>query len=785
MAQGRLARRPLLLLAASYALGALVEAPADPPAAWRVLGASAALLTFGGLGGRLAPLALAAAAAGLGAGGAATARLAYERAPLRLFVAGLPDAEAPLRLLGRAAADARDGGDVHVLLLDVEAVERGRQRLAVSGRVRLLVGGGAQALEVVQGARISVWASLRLPRGFATPGAFDAEAQAFRDGVHAQAFCKSPLLLSHQPPEGGSLPFLLGRLRRGARAVFAEYLPRGIEEALVRAMVLGDRSGVDRETSEAFRTAGTYHVLAISGAQVALLAAALLLACRRAGLGPAPSALVISASLGVYAAFVGGDTPVVRAAVMAATMVLGRALDLDGDLANLLGLAALALLAFRPAAVGDVGFQLSFVATLGILVLAPGLRLVAGAWPLGLGWALAASLAAQLALLPLLALRFHQLAPAALLLNLAAGPLASAVLFAGLLLLAAACVSSALAQWVAVVAWGAASLLVRSGTVVAELPWLEVRVPDPAWWAVLLHCCGLVLIARGRLGRGGLLAALGALAIALGTAPPVRDGRLHLTLLDVGQGDALVLRSPHGRVWLVDAGIATQRFDAGEAVVGPYLWRLGLRRIEGLLLTHAHPDHVGGAPFLAAAFRARAVVEGVAPRHDASYARLDRALSSLALARASVRHGARLDWDGVAIEVLAPRASAPPPPRARNDDSIVVVARLGVVRFLLTGDVEAASEPAAALPADVLKVAHHGSRTSTTPAFLDAVRPRLALVSAGARNPFGHPHAEVLQRLRASGALVLRTDEDGSVTVSTDGRRLWVRTARGLEARLR
>jgi competence protein ComEC len=294
----------------------------------------------------------------------------------------------------------------------------------------------------------------------------------------------------------------------------------------------------------------------------------------------------------------------------------------------------------------------------------------------------------------------------------------------------------------------------------------------------------VLLLDRTRFGRGLALTAAG-LALTAFAGGPAADGRLRLTVLDVGQGDALVLQSPAGRVRLVDAGGGRAgRFDLGEAVVAPFLWSAGVRRIDNLTLTHAHPDHVGGAPFLLRHFAVREVWEGPAPLDDGGYRELDGALRD-AVVRRSVSRGVHEVWDGVELAVIGPRGG-PPPRRTRNDDSVVVRLRYGVVSFLLTGDIEGRSE--ASLPAervDVLKIPHHGSRSSSTPAFVDAAAPRVAIVSAGPRNPFGHPHPEVLDRYRRRGALVLRTDRDGAVTVSTDGRRLWVRAYRdGREQRV-
>jgi competence protein ComEC len=773
-------RRPLLFLAAALALGCWVGDGVPVGVAAFLLAAAAGLLALACCAPlRWAPVALSAAAIGIGAAGAAIERIAYDATPLYHWLEGREDLDEPLKLSGLAALDSGEWADRYVVALDLDSLTvRGRQ-LPMRGRARILVTGAAPRPEIVEGDRLTVWATLRRPRGFGNPGAFDAEGYARLQGVHAAGSCKSPLLVRHA---GGAVPVGLRRLtalaRTWARRMLRRAVVPGPEEGLVRAMTLGDRSGLDPAAAQAFRAAGIYHVLAISGAQVALLAGVLLWLARVAGAGPGATGIVVSACLGFYAAFVGAETPVVRSAVMSVTLLLGRALDLDSDLANLLGLSALLLLVRQPSAIGDVAFQLSFLATLGILLLAGPLLRWLPRMPLRLELGLAGSLAAQIALAPLLAAHFHRLAPAALLLNLAAVPLSGAVLFAGFAVVAASGLAPPLAPAAGDLAWIAAHALARSADPVTWMSALDARVPTPGLLAVALLVAGGAVLAQGR-GRGLGLAAAGVALMAFGPDAPAGDGRLHVTVLDVGQGDSVVLRSPLGSVWVVDAGSAPEGgLDLGEAVVAPYLWWQGVRRVERLVVTHGHADHAGGAAFLARAMGVREVWEGVWRSEPVTRA-LAAELHRLGTPRRCVTRGTRVAWDGVDVEVLAPRL----PLRsglASNGDSLVLALRFGQVRLVLAADLEAAQEVALPWePAAVLKVPHHGARTSSSPAFVSKLAPRVAIVSVGRRNRFGHPDRDVLWRYLSRGARVLRTDRDGAVTVSTDGSRVWLRTFHG------
>ena len=784
--------RPLLALAIAFGAGCFLGSAAGRLGGLALAALALALLVLAMAAPdrRAAGVALLGGALALGAADAAAERLAYEAAPLIAF-ADARDVEAgPVALQGTARGDLAVFPDRAVLVLDVERIEEGGRGRVTQGRMRIDIGGRARGPAILDGDGLRLWATVGPITGFRTPGAFDAREAGFHDGVHARGAGKSQRLVEVRA-RGTGLAAGAARLRQHARAVFARFIPAGPEEGLVRAMVLGDRTGIDDATADAFRAAGTYHVLALSGAQVALVAALLVGGLRWLGAGPATQAVVTVAAISFYALLVGGDVPVVRAAVMAAAVLLGRALELDGDTANLLGLAALVLLAHRPSNVADVGFQLSFAATLGIVLLTP--PLVAGLprLPLRAELAVAGSLAAQASLLPFLAAHFHRMAPASLVLNLLAVPLSSAVLVAGLALLLGASVVPPLAPLLGDLAWVLAHALRRSSDLATLAPALDWRVPALSFVALAAWAAGLARIRDGRrtVGLGLLLAAQ--LAPAVEPDAP-GDGRLHLAVLDVGQGDALVVRSPGGHSFVVDAGgSARGRFDLGERVVGPFLWSTGVRRLDTIVVTHAHPDHAGGVPFLLRAFGAREVWEGPAPRTDAAFRLLDEAIARARVGRRAVVRGVVADWDGVSVEVLGPRPR-PPPRSVRNDDSVVLALRFGEVRFLLTGDIEAAGEAEllrgerGALAAAVLKIPHHGSRSSSSREFVAAVGPILAVASAGARNPFGHPHADVLRRYREAGALVLRTDRDGTTFVSTDGRRVWIRNmGEGTETRVR
>ena len=318
----------------------------------------------------------------------------------------------------------------------------------------------------------------------------------------------------------------------------------------------------------------------------------------------------------------------------------------------------------------------------------------------------------------------------------------------------------------------------------------NLRVPGPVWWvaaiavAAWLGCCWLVR----RSGWGALVAAVAMPLIAvmvLWPEPVVRTrDALEVTAIDVGQGDSLLAVNPEGAAMLIDAGGPVGRagpaevvanFDVGEDVVSPYLWSRRVRRVDVVVLSHAHTDHMGGMPAVLDNFRPRELWVGDDPRSDL-YAALLKDAARLGIVVRHVRAGDSMKWGSVDVTVLAPAVAYANPNAPKNDDSVVLRMQYGKASALLEGDAETPSEQAmlaAGLvrPVTLLKVAHHGSRTSTTQAFVDAARPADAVISVGRRNTFGHPRPEVIGRLAVEGAHVFRTDEFGltSFLLTADG----------------
>jgi competence protein ComEC len=584
------------------------------------------------------------------------------------------------------------------------------------------------------------------------------------------------------------------------------------EAGLAAGILVGLRERVDRALAADFATAGASHVVAISGWNIAIVAG--LVAAAMRGRPRRVVSLVIAGTVLAYVVAAGGSPSVVRAAVMAGVVLLARESGRAGRATAALGLAAFAMLVVEPALIGDAGFRLSVAATAGLLAWATPL----GAWIGGLwggrlpGWlaeGLGISLAAQAATLPDVLVTFGRLSLVSPVVNLAVVPLVPAAMGAGLLAMAGGAgamlgLPTIVATLLGLPAWLLLHVIVEVVRAAAALPFAAVAIPPELGPVAALVAGALVLgTPRGirwwrgrearrapatphaspkdaatapnpwapssRAGRVALGAALLVVAIATIAFADVAGRATRLVVLDIGQGDAILVESRGGARMLVDGGPDPDRLLVElDRRVPP--WD---RRIDVVVLSHPHEDHVAGLVRLLERYRVGRVFEPGMHGPGPGWQAWNDALHDGEPPRATLAAGARLRLDEVALTVIWPPPGVPEAPastgRGINDVSIVLLGEANGLRFLLTGDAEEDVDPgllAAGLPRiDVLKVAHHGSATATSQALLDAIRPRLALISVGADNDYGHPAPETLERLAGVGAAIHRTDREGTIEV--------------------
>ena len=578
-------------------------------------------------------------------------------------------------------------------------------------------------------------------------------------------------------------PGILARLRsRASRALQRDF---GEDAPLAKALLIAETADLGPDVRDRFATAGLVHILSISGLHVTIVATAVLLVLEAARL-PRRVTLIGGCVLTVfYVALIGAPAPAVRSAVMFCTLALSRVVQRPAS-----GWASLALGAAWPIPgdtriVLDIGWQLT-VAGMVALIAAGTLnaRFVA---PRFTGWRarfaqeLCTGVIATVVTAPIVAWYFGRTSLVAPIANIAANPVAN-VLQPALFLALALGWWPAAAGWVADACRPGLRALDAIAGHAAALPGADFGVAPTLAGALLLSIAiGAVLAAcKARRPLVPLASCLSALGVMLWLPLAQRGtGELELHAIDVGQGDALALRTPRGRWVLIDAGRAWTGGDAGRRSVVPYVRRRG-GDVAVFVLTHPDDDHVGGAASVIEALRPREFWDAayVAPSESYRAALAAAQRRGVAWRRAEPGHTAAID--GVVLRVLAPDSAWTATQRGPNEASTVLMVQYGDTRVLLTGDAEDDEERwlverwADDLRADVLKVGHHGSHSSSTPAFLDAVRARLAVISVGAGNSYGHPHRDVLHAFAERGMIALRTDELGSIVVSTDGKRVKV-----------
>jgi competence protein ComEC len=709
------------------------------------------------------------------------------------------------------------------------------------------------------GDQVTVLAQARRPQVFRDEGAFDRRAYLATQGIDLVATLRSPGLIQRSSAAPLSASTLLAHTRHRLREeVDRLFDSRPEVAAVLRAMLLGDRSFVERDEAVDFQKTGVFHVLVVAGLHVGALAFFLYWLGRKLRMSRSATMVFTLALLLAYVAVIEQRPPVLRAAMMAAIVVLGGFFYRRLDVLNSAAIAALVLLVAQPLAVLNSSFQLTFLAIGCIAGLAapwleknvqPYAKALRGwrdvtrdaahepraaqfridlrsgaSWlsaqlparvavPLenalagGIGltlrtWELMVlTLALQIGMLPLMARDFHRITLAAPIVNLAAVPLTGIVVPLGFATLGSALLFPWLARILAIPLAAITFVLLHIVHWFARLPKWSYRIPGPHPLVVVAFFIFALLLAvilrlahpwqrRMASGLGGGLLACSLVIALFPFAPAWSARKLEVSVLDVGQGDSLFIVSPMGKTLLIDGGgafggFAGQRnhgIDPGEEAVSPYLWSRGFQKLDVVALTHAHQDHLGGLAAVLENFRVGELWIGreVGSPALATIERLaaDRKIPVMHETRAN-----SFAWDKLEGKFFWPdMSSAEPSTAAKNNDSLVLRLRYEDRAVLLPGDAEREAEREMLsesgsndLHAEVLKIGHHGSKNSTTAEFLAAVKPHLAIISVGEGNPYGHPNAELLERLANAGVRVLRTDRDGAVHVLIDGQGVKVR----------
>ena len=641
----------------------------------------------------------------------------------------------------------------------------------------------------LSGAGCKVGASLHVVSGSAPPGAQVRVVGPFQ-------VTQRGLMAQSEVVATGNTGWLLswrGNVGERVDTLFKDNAP------MVRALVIADQDGISPDLRDLFADAGLVHLLSISGLHVAIIAGSLLIVASSLRIAEPWASAFAFAVVAIYIAMLGAPASALRSGSMLGCLFLSEKLQRPVHPWTALALGA-AIPTFKPEVVTQLGYQLSVGGMAALLAARAVLRRLrqaprrrgpgtivmrlrtrmqeAGKWQWHVIAEAITGVIATAVTAPLIAWTFGRVSIIAPLSNIVAAPVIAFIqpaLFLALLLSPIPGVASFFAD-----ATGPPlTLLQEIARLSASVPGASLRMAP----TLLGACCAGVASAafvRASASRNmtpGLLVAASSLAIGI-WSPLLTNGsgEMELHMIDVGQGDALAIRTPRGRWILVDAGRSWQGGDAGRRVVIPYVQRRG-GRVMAFVLSHAHEDHVGGASSVVQSLHPARWLEPAFVTSSSGYRKALTALKKDGSAWSRVRVREAISLDGVTVRVLAPDSAWTAAQINANETSVVLRVEYRNVAFLLTGDAEASEESwmiahtdSALLAADVLKLGHHGSRTSTTSAFLDAVHPRLALISVGEANRYGHPSPITLTALAERHIPALRTDNDGSVVISTNGR---------------
>ena len=724
-----------------------------------------------------------------------------------LVLGGSLAGEARLRAVEPVALDTPAGQRIERRAILLERPRPGRFGSSAAVQIESARAGGPMLLAGAP-------RSLRWPRGVgpgsevvvagrvrplrASPGAsFDRRAHLRRRGISAEFVLERVRATGRR--RGGLIGAIDGMRERAEVGLTAGASPA--PAALLRGMVLGQDEAIAPHVREDFRRAGLAHLLAVSGQNVALLCSLALPLVAVLGLGPRARALALMALIGLYVPLAGAGPSLQRAAVMGGAGLAALLAGRPSSRWYVIGLAAVGTLALDPRVSGDVGWQLSFAAVVGIMVLGPRLRSLLRGLPRPLAEGIALTVSATLATAPLLAHHFGTVSVAGLGANVLALPAVAPIMWLGMLQAAvgqalAAPPASALVG-PALEALGALNAVplayleaLAARAAIAPGADLPVRLDGAlalagayallAGATVAAHVLGrrlepdaaaaLAALRRAprsvRLASVLSLAALAAGLAAFALAPAAAPDRLTVSFLDVGQGDATLVQHPDGAAVLFDGG-------PREARIAGLLRRTGVRRLSAVVATHASADHHGGLVDVLERLPVDLLLEGGDGTADPTFRSLLAAADRRGVRRMPARAGQTLRAGGLAIRILSPAPRPPgPAPEDPNPRAVAAVVESQGFSLFLSGDAESDALAPLRLPAvNAIKVSHHGSGDPGLPGLLRQLSPQVAAIEVGARNGYGHPHPATLAALRAVVPAVYRTDLDGTVriTVSKDG----------------
>ncbi|MEA2006461.1 MAG: DNA internalization-related competence protein ComEC/Rec2 [Acidobacteriota bacterium] len=698
---------------------------------------------------------------------------------------------------GTLSKSPAKGMDRIYVFLRVQKIRSYDKEEKVNGNLRITIPESKEAssiLNLYTGDKIKVSAKLTPLKNFQNFNTSNTSMMLKSQKLHQRAFSKSPLLVERLKT-GNKYSFfrIISILRKNLQEKIEKFFPNqnapqhiSQEGAVLEALLLGERRRMEDSLTRSFQEAGLYHLFAISGAHIAILSFLMYSFFKVLSFPTRLSYLLMIFILVFYAFLVEGRPSVLRATIMTLAFLFGKLLWKDVSLLNTLGVSAFFLLLVNPFDLFTMGFQLTFAATLSIILFFPKVINFLPRLPLKISEIFALSLTAQLGVLPIVAFAFNRITFSSILLNYAALPLVGLIMGFGYIFLALSFMSSFLSQILATCLKSGIHCLITISQVCPYQSFLSYRIPTPHLLTVLAYFVFLLALLirwKARKVRWLFLVCFTIVFIILITFPFVSNSKtLKITFIDVGQGESILVEFPGRTKMLIDGGgLHNSTFDIGERVVSQFLWQKGIKALDYLVLTHAHPDHLNGLISIAKNFKIKNYWESCSPWENSTYAEFRKSLSNEIRCHKVFRGDSRRIGEITIDAFHPPRGNICDTP-VNNDHSLVLRFSYGETAFLLTGDITIQSEEdilntTSMKKCQVLKSPHHGSKSSSSMAFLKQVFPQIIIISVGKGNSYELPSQEVLERYHEINARVYRTDIHGAVEVSSDGHQISVRTS--------
>ena len=664
----------------------------------------------------------------------------------------------------------------------------GGHSFSATGEVTFFISGVAEEDRNVwvAGNGASMTGDLRIREQYNNPGVWHLWQERSGNGIFRTLNVKNIAQVKWLPEHENRIQGWADRTRQELFQQMSYVMPEK-DAALLRGILFGGYQGLDKETKNIFVITGLTHILSVSGTHLAVLLGSLLwlgscLRIRKRILAPLAASLML-----FYGFLCGFPPPIVRSLAMAFAVLLAIWIERESDGQRVFALVVMGMVVWEPRWVYDISFQLSVAATAGLILSAPFLQRRNG-WRGFILGPIVLTFAVQVMSLPFLAAYFQQISLGAFIANLFLLPLFEGALLLGLLASLLDMIGASRIFWIGSGLFLGAGL--EGSRWLAGVSYLMLPLPAMGFWSGLVYYGGVagLFFAKGTSRKIWLMRTINVgfligLFIFLGQ-PISNQGQLEVHYIDVGQGDSILIRTPHGRTVLIDTGgipgIEEGRYDIGERVVAPYLWSLGIHHIDLLLLSHGHEDHAGGLKGVVEKIPASKIWASQSTNSQEKVAGIRKNKNQLEeLILESPDVGMIYELDGVTLRVLTQ------PPAKEEGWSQIIEMTYGDHRWLFTGDLEDKEEKALLAsnqlqPVTVLKVGHHGGRKGTSVALLEATKPQVAVISVGEANRFGHPTVAVLGRLKNAQTQVYRTDIDGRIIIRSDGKKLQIERFRNM-----